>query len=149
MPEPNEWGVTLDVTDEAVAKDLDRWDWGDSEPLEAVQRLVEAVDALVRGVQHARLVQAISVSAARAVISEIRKQTMANIDADGTVTMGLFEFEMPLRVSLRELVDGWIGARSGVGVGVGREYVAEAEQLAALLETLAARLRDALQEKSE
>jgi hypothetical protein len=56
---------------------------------------------------------------------------MAWIWGDGTIELGLFESEMPLKVNLTELVDRWCDEGK----------TDETQRLADLLEALAARLR--------
>ena len=113
MAEANTWGVAFDVTDEQIKEELAHWDWGWSE-----STLREFVDDL-------------SVSAAMLVFDAIRRDTMASISSDGTIELGLFEFDMPLKVGLTELVEDWAEGR----------HTDETQRLADLLEALAARLR--------
>jgi hypothetical protein len=122
--EPNEWGVTLDTNDEKIADYVAQWDWSDfdSNPV---------ITALFR-------------RAAVAVLEQIRETTMADIGSDGTLTFGLFEYEMPLRISLAELIDSFIKQRGAYRknvFGLGAEEQLEARKLAGLLEGLASDLR--------
>ena len=116
---PNAWGVTLATTDEAMTADLQRWDWGGRTDPRDVALLVFEV---------------------------IRDQTMASFEDDGdTVEIGLFEFEMPLRVSLAELVGDWIAMRTDHQTGKLSEE--ERPVAAAMLERLTAtvaKLRESL-----
>jgi hypothetical protein len=111
----NEWGVSFNVTDEQITADLERWAWGDDRRPVAVAKLVLRV---------------------------LAEQTMADIEADGTVVMGLFEHEMPLTVPLDGLVQDWIEAREDHDTRkLEGEHALDAAELAALLERLAAKLR--------
>jgi len=111
----NEWGVSFNVTDEQIASDLERWAWGDDPRPVAV---------------------------AKVVLRMVAEQTMANIETDGTIIMGLFEHEMPLTVPLAELVEQWMTDREGYDTRkIEGEDALDAAELAALLERLAARLR--------
>jgi len=116
----NEWGVSFNVTDEQIDADLRRWHWDgdcDGSP----------------------------VAVAKLVLRVLAEQTMADIEADGTVVMGLFEHEMPLTVPLAELVQDWIEAREDRDTRkLSGEHALDAAELAALLERLAAKLRSRL-----
>ena len=114
----NEWGVSFNVTDEQITTDLERWTWGDDRRPVAVAKLVLRV---------------------------LAEQTMAGIEADGTVVMGLFEHEMPLTVPLAELVEQWMTDREDYDTRkIAGEHALETAELAALLERLAAKLRSRL-----
>jgi hypothetical protein len=114
----NEWGVSFNVTDEQIAADLERWAWGDDPRPEAVVKLV---------------------------LRMVAEQTMADIEADGTIVMGLFEHEMPLTVPLADVVQDWIEAREDHDTHkIEGEHALDAAELAALLERLAATLRSRL-----
>jgi hypothetical protein len=114
----NEWGVSFNVTDEQITADLEGWAWGDDRRPVAV---------------------------AKVVLRMVAEQTMAGIEADGTIVMGLFEFEMPLTVPLAELVEQWMTDREGYDTRkIEGEDALDAAELAALLERLAAKLRSRL-----
>jgi len=114
----NEWGVSFNVTDEQIAADLERWTWGDDRRPVAV---------------------------AKVVLRMVAEQTMANIEVDGTIVMGLFEHEMPLTVPLADVVQDWIEAREDRDTRkLSGEHALDAAELAALLERLAATLRSRL-----
>jgi len=116
----NEWGVSFNVTDEQIDADLRRWHWDDD-----CDGSPEAV--------------------VKVVLRMVAEQTMADIEADGTVVMGLFEHEMPLTVPLAELVQDWIEAREDRDSRkLSGEHAMDAAVLAALLERLAALLRSRL-----
>jgi len=116
----NEWGVSFNVTDEQIAADLKRWHWDDD-----CDGSPEAV--------------------VKVVLRMVAEQTMADIEADGTVVMGLFEHEMPLTVPLAELVQDWIEAREDRDSRkLSGEHTLDAAELAALLGRLAALLRSRL-----
>jgi hypothetical protein len=116
----NEWGVSFNVTDEQIASDLERWTWGDDRRPVAV---------------------------AKVLLRMVAEQTMADIEADGTVVMGLFEHEMPLTVPLAALVQDWIEAREDRDTRkLSGEHALDAAGLAALLERLAAKLRGRIAE---
>ena len=113
----NEWGVSFNVTDEQIDADLRRWHWDDD-----CDGSPEAV--------------------VKVVLRVLAEQTMASVEADGTIIMGLFEHEMPLTVPLAELVEQWMTDREGYDTRkIEGEDALDAAELAALLERLAARLR--------
>lgn len=116
---PNQWGVTFEVTDEFIAADLQRWNWGD---------------------------QTDPVSVATTVLSSIREQTMAALDDDGDkIIMGLFEHDMELTVSLSSLVDYWITTRENPQSGnIDDAHAEAAMQMAERFEKFAATLRTRL-----
>jgi hypothetical protein len=89
--QPNQWGVTLAVSDEQILDDLLDWTWGECRD---------------------------PVPVAQTVFSVIREQTMACLDDNGeTVVVGLCEFAIPLHLSLTELLDEWIEVRAGRQTG--------------------------------
>ena len=113
--QPNAYGVTLEATDEAIARDLDRWDWG-HDPTNP-----KAVAAIVMRV--------------------IREQTMACIDDNGDkLCFGLFEHEADLTAGLANLVDHFIDVRCDRDGRIRGEEAADAIRLQRNLQALADRL---------
>jgi hypothetical protein len=88
------------------------------------------------------------VLAAQTVFSVIREQTMASLSDDATtVVVGLCEFEIPLEISLTELLGEWIEVRAGHQtrtIGVDQDRLAAAG-LIQRLEATIAKLRAALE----
>jgi hypothetical protein len=118
--QPNQWGVTLAISDEDIRRDLKRWDWGDwHHPIQI----------------------------ASIVFNVVREQTMASLSDDATtVVVGLCEFEIPLEIGLDELLDEWIVMRAGCYTGtLGDPDRAPAEALIQRLEATIAKLRAALE----
>ena len=119
--QPNEWGVTLAISDEQILNDLLDWTWG------------ECRDPVL---------------AAQTVFRVIREQTMACLDDNGeTIVVGLCEFDIPLHISLTELLDEWIEVRAGRQtrtIDVDQDRLAAANLIQRLNATVA-KLRAALE----